>query len=165
MQKSRERQVRPPGREDPLEEEMAPHSSILTWETPWTEEPGGLWPMGSVRYNWAYAHTWGRTHGCRVFETSQVTSTCKQAWEPLTYPGSNQPHPVYYIFCSVVATGPEASAISLTPWLWSWSSFIRPECLFRRHILQSSPSSNKNKPMQWANLNIFPLTTVSCHWG
>ena len=30
------------GREDPLEEEMATHSSILAWETPWTEESGGL---------------------------------------------------------------------------------------------------------------------------
>ena len=31
-----------PGGEDPLEEEMATHSSILTWKIPWTEEPGGL---------------------------------------------------------------------------------------------------------------------------
>ena len=32
---------------NPLEEEMATHSSVLTWETPWTEEPGGLPSMGS----------------------------------------------------------------------------------------------------------------------
>ena len=31
-----------PGQEDPLEKEMASHSSILAWEIPWTEEPGGL---------------------------------------------------------------------------------------------------------------------------
>ena len=30
------------GQEDPLEDEMATHSSILAWEIPWTEEPGGL---------------------------------------------------------------------------------------------------------------------------
>ena len=30
------------GQEDPLEEEMATHSSTLAWEIPWTEEPGGL---------------------------------------------------------------------------------------------------------------------------
>ena len=30
------------GQEDPLEEEMVTHSSILAWEIPWTEEPGGL---------------------------------------------------------------------------------------------------------------------------
>ena len=35
------------GGEDPLEEEMAAHSSILAWETPWTEEPGGLQSTGS----------------------------------------------------------------------------------------------------------------------
>ena len=33
--------------EDPLEKEMATHSSILAWEIPWAEEPGGLQPMGS----------------------------------------------------------------------------------------------------------------------
>ena len=35
--------------EDPLEKEMAPHSSNLTWKSPWTEEPGGLQSMGSQR--------------------------------------------------------------------------------------------------------------------
>ena len=35
------------GGEDPLEEEMATHSSILAWEIPWTEEPEGLLSMGS----------------------------------------------------------------------------------------------------------------------
>ena len=37
-----ETQVQSLGGEDPLEEGMATHSSILTWEVPWTEEPGGL---------------------------------------------------------------------------------------------------------------------------
>ena len=37
------------GREDPLEEGMATHSSILAWRVPWTEEPGGLQSMGSRR--------------------------------------------------------------------------------------------------------------------
>ena len=35
-----------PGSEDPLEEEMATHSSILAWRIPWTEEPGRLQSMG-----------------------------------------------------------------------------------------------------------------------
>ena len=34
------------GREDPLEKEMATHSSILGWRIPWTEEPGRLQPWG-----------------------------------------------------------------------------------------------------------------------
>ena len=42
-----ETQVRSLGWEDPLEKEMATHSSILGWEIPWTEEPGGLQSMGS----------------------------------------------------------------------------------------------------------------------
>ena len=37
-----ETQIRSPGWEDPLEKEMATHSSILAWEIPWTEEPRGL---------------------------------------------------------------------------------------------------------------------------
>ena len=37
------------GREDPLEKEIATHSSILAWRIPWTEEPGGLQSMGSQK--------------------------------------------------------------------------------------------------------------------
>ena len=37
------------GQEDALEKGMATHSSILAWEIPWTEEPGGLQSMGSQR--------------------------------------------------------------------------------------------------------------------
>ena len=46
--------------EDPLEEDLATHSSILAWTIPWTEEPGGLWSMGSqtVRHDkWLSRHT------------------------------------------------------------------------------------------------------------
>ena len=39
---TQETQVQSLGWEDPLEKEMATHSSILAWKTPWTEEPGGL---------------------------------------------------------------------------------------------------------------------------
>ena len=42
MQELQERQVPSLGWEDPLEEDMATHSSILAWEIPWTKEPGGL---------------------------------------------------------------------------------------------------------------------------
>ena len=40
------------GQEDPLEKEMATHSSILAWETPWTEEPGGVTKSHRVTKNW-----------------------------------------------------------------------------------------------------------------
>ena len=43
----KETQVQLLGSDDPLEEEMATHSSIPAWEIPWTEEPNGLQYMGS----------------------------------------------------------------------------------------------------------------------
>ena len=50
-----ETRVQSLGREDPLEKEMATHSSILAWKIPWTEEPGRLQSMGSQRVgqDWA----------------------------------------------------------------------------------------------------------------
>ena len=52
-------------REDPLEKEMATHSSVLAWKIPWTEEPGGLQSMGSPRGR----HDW-------------TTNTSLQEWMP-----------------------------------------------------------------------------------
>ena len=49
MQETEEGWVQSLGREDPLEEGMATHSSVLAWGIPWTEEPGGLQSMGSRR--------------------------------------------------------------------------------------------------------------------
>ena len=49
MQETQETWVRSLGWEDPLEEGMATHSSILAWRIPWTEEPGGLQSMGLQR--------------------------------------------------------------------------------------------------------------------
>ena len=48
-----ETRVQSLGQEDPLEKEMATHSSILAWKVQWTEEPGGLQSKGSqrVRHN------------------------------------------------------------------------------------------------------------------
>ena len=45
MQKTQEMWVQSSSWEDPLEKEMETHSSILAWEIPWTEEPGGLQSM------------------------------------------------------------------------------------------------------------------------
>ena len=56
-----EMQVQSLDLKDPLEKEMATHSSILVWEIPWTEKPGGLQSMG-LQKNWTqrlstHAHT------------------------------------------------------------------------------------------------------------
>ena len=49
LQAMQETWVQSLGQEDPLEKEMATHSSTLAWKIPWTEEPGRLQSMGSQR--------------------------------------------------------------------------------------------------------------------
>ena len=56
MQKRLETPVWSVGAEDPLEEEMATHSSMLAWRITWTEEPGGLQSMGSQGVRQGRAH-------------------------------------------------------------------------------------------------------------
>ena len=61
MQETQEIWVRSLSWEDSLEQETATHSSILAWEIPWTEEPGGLQFMGSQRVGHDQAHTYTHT--------------------------------------------------------------------------------------------------------
>ena len=53
MQETKEIRVQFLDRKDPLEKEMATHSSILAWKIPWIKEPGGLQSMGSQRVRYA----------------------------------------------------------------------------------------------------------------
>ena len=55
MQESQEKEVPSLSQEDPLEEGMATHSSILAWRIPWTEEPGGPQSIASqkVGHDWS----------------------------------------------------------------------------------------------------------------
>ena len=57
------------GWENPLEEEMATHSSILAWRIPWTEEPGGLQSVGlqTVEHDWMTEHNTTTTFSCWWF--------------------------------------------------------------------------------------------------
>ena len=61
-----ETQVQSLGQEDPLEKEMATHSSILAWEIPWTEEPGGLQSLESQRVG----HDWVSNAGDDLDDTT-----------------------------------------------------------------------------------------------
>ena len=78
-----ETRVRSLGQEDPLEKEMATHSSTLAWRIPWREDPGGLQSMGSqrVRHDWAaslthsltsiiYHHSTTKLEGLLIFPSS-----------------------------------------------------------------------------------------------
>ena len=88
------------GQEDPLEEGVAIHSSILVWRILWTEEPDWLQSMGSqrVRNEWA-ADTHTQIH----------TQTC-------SYPLLLQLYPSH-IGCDVQCTDFQPG---ISPWMWSW---------------------------------------------
>ena len=61
--------VRSLGREDPLEKEMATHSSILAWRIPWVEEPGGLQSTGSKRIG----HDWVTSPSLSIYSELEIT--------------------------------------------------------------------------------------------
>ena len=66
MQETQEMSVRSLGQKDPLEEEMATHSSTLAWKIPWIEEPGRLQSMGSQRVRHSLATKQQQQSGCGV---------------------------------------------------------------------------------------------------
>ena len=72
-----ETQARSLGQEDPLEKEMATHSSILSWRTPWTEEPGKVQSLSlqSVGHHWA-TNTFTPSHAPP--ESRILPSLCQQ---------------------------------------------------------------------------------------
>ena len=66
-------QIQSLGRENPLEEEVATHPSILAWEIPWTEEPGGLQSSGSQG---AGHDSVTKHHSRTVFRIQQTLKKC-----------------------------------------------------------------------------------------
>ena len=73
-----ETRVRSLGQEDPLEREMATHSSILAWRIPWTEEPGGLQSTGSQRVG----HDWVTLLTMRPSRNAVVNCRLQEFWNP-----------------------------------------------------------------------------------
>ena len=67
-QEMQDTRVRPRGREDPLEEGIATHCSILAWEIPWAEEPGGL-------SAWGHKESDKTEQSCMLFFQSDIWST------------------------------------------------------------------------------------------
>ena len=95
-----------PGWEDPLEEGMATHSSILAWRIPWTEEPGGLQSMELqwVRHDWSdLVHTY----------SVHITSIC-----------IGKP--------KILVTLLQYSFI-LVIWNWNWNWFLKLELISPRY--------------------------------
>ena len=78
--------VRSLGWEDPLEEEMATHSSILAWGVPWTEEPGGLQSMDHKELDMTEqlsARTHTHTNKHKGIQFSSVSQSCPAFWNPM----------------------------------------------------------------------------------
>ena len=61
------------GREDPLEKEMATHTSILPWRTPWTEEAGSLQSLGSQELDTLSAFLFS-------YQELPAETTCEELW-------------------------------------------------------------------------------------
>ena len=83
LPETQEIQVRSLGQEDPLEEEMATHSSTLAWKIPWTEEPGRLQSMGSQTVGHDWATSWASLVAQTVKRLSamQETRVWSLGWE------------------------------------------------------------------------------------
>ena len=100
-EESSETQIPSPGREDPLEEEMATHSSIFAGKIPWTEEPGWLQSIESQK-SWTRQHA--STRACMHTSIPTVTTLAwsfeaKQVQESI---GHEKPHDRYSWSLSIV---------------------------------------------------------------
>ena len=121
--------VRSLGWEDPLEKEMATHSSTLAWKIPWTEEPGGLQSMGSQRVG----HNWVNTF---ILNTHKQMSACKtgETWIRWADCIMSVSLILYYKYVRCYHWG-------------NWMKSIQdPYCFSQVHVnLQLSPNKKVNK--------------------
>ena len=120
-------EVRPLGREESLEKEMATHSSILAWRIPWPEGPGRLRSLGSPRVR----HDWVCT--CVILLTRWFQTSSRQNGERMNF-CCFQPHssryclwkaargrkrPLVFLQVSQAQLGPRCSGSLLSGWEWS----------------------------------------------
>ena len=113
------------GQKDPLEKEMATHSSILAWKIPWTEEPGGLQSMGSRRVGHdivtksalppALPPSLTHTHRCPLMEMTH-TEIHKPLTTPPPVPQPSAERPLPERQCGGVRLGTQALATHDTGW-------------------------------------------------
>ena len=145
MQKTKETWGWSLGRDDPLEKEMATHSSILAWEIPWTEEPGGLQSIGSQRvgHDWSDRACTGSRNEISLFPVWTSPGDVIQGAGPYTCgeqaggsticpaAGSlEQTHPILNVFSWDWGTGRVSSHPQRSPgWLCHHWLKIHPKCL------------------------------------
>jgi len=102
MQETQETQVGSLGWEDPLETDMATQSSVLTWKSPWTEEPGGLQSIGLLRarHDWSdLARTHALLHIKYITNRSLLYNTGSYShYLVITYNGKESKKEYIYIY-------------------------------------------------------------------
>ena len=111
-----ETRVQSLGWEDPLEKEMATHSSILAWKISWTEEPGGLLSMrsrGADRTYWLNPqNSAGKEFTCNAEDPSLIPGWVRSTGEAIGYP-------LQYSWASLVAQLVKNPPAMLEAWVWS----------------------------------------------
>ena len=135
-----ETQVQSLGQENPLEKEMATHSSILAREIPWTEEPGGLQSMGlqswmrlsvvqSLSHVWLFVTPWTATH--QAFLSFISRSLLRLLSIESVMPSNHLIlcHPLHFLpslFPSIRVFSSESAPCIKWPQYWSFSFRISP---------------------------------------
>ena len=143
------------GWEDPLEEEMATHSSILAWSIPWTEEPGGLptiHRVAKVGHNWATKLTqWVQSYqekperGTRPFKcfvqegdtgdvVRELHAQPEVSTEPVPCEKSKSLHPGTYSWGSHPDRETSRGPAPQHPRTWLWDSSHAHPYLFLRWV-------------------------------
>ena len=82
VQEMQEAWVQSLGQEDPLEEDMATHSSVLAWRIPWTEEPAGLQPGGHSESDTTERPSGAHTHQFHVWRRTGDVVPAHRELEP-----------------------------------------------------------------------------------
>ena len=123
------------GWEDLLEEGMATHFSILTWRIPWTEEPGGLWSIGSqkVGHDWSNLAHWAQKRSkCSI----ALLSTWPSRASPISAcrPGSPNAPDLASGFCCWFQ-------VFLNPESEQWQSPAESKC--HKYLLGRCPSEGR----------------------
>ena len=140
-----ETQVQSLGREDPLEKGLATHSSILAWEIPWTEGPGGLLSMESQRVglSWATDHStqhtpWGGKPLCSLQDANSTPG-----FGPLDA-GSFFPAPVVVKFSQHCRMSPGRTESPESVW-WRACSTPSPAACTLRELLPLGPHHTQRR--------------------
>ena len=172
-----ETRVQSLGREDPLEKEMAPHSSILAWEIPWTEKPGRLQSMGRKESDTTESlhFTSPRTdhipHDNSLHLTTSFSSFNLSS--EIIFPGNlRPPYPPSALTCIFLPLLPHAYFIEFVsvPLLANLGAFVQYHCprlmLFGSNFLAQlakNPPAMQETPVQFLGWEDPPEKGMATH--